>query len=385
MFKVRVAAIFFVLGHPLLFGMAFCLFHIMVMGRPSIGASLAGEAIAAAVCVYLTYQSLVALSQLRFAPLESGAKTFVLVTTILCLALAVVNLGNAESSGLLSKGGSRLDFYFANDWFRRLVTYSYVPLGIASYYAVTAVISPLEKGRRFVFACFLAAQFFYSLAAGSKGAAVLSIAAAIPFVFVLRRFSLFKIGVVLLLATAAYLTAFLMLTTERHMSLLAIGVRFFLSIDMSILLMTGQGTAESLAGTLGDVWVEVFRNLGSLGVRISEQPIGVMVYQYTMGTIPTVGSNCRFGSLLLLYPDRFDFLLLFPVLVAFVAILFGEILRMVNLPRAALVATPWFAFLAFQDAYWFVAHVMPIIMLFTAMKLGQVISRGSFHRTPNAA
>ena len=131
--------------------------------------------------------------------------------------------------------------------------------------------------------------------------------------------------------------------------------------------------------------MEVFRSLGSVGFRVSDQPIGVMVYQFAFGTGDTIGSNCRFGSLLLLYPDRFDFLLLYPLLVVVVTLLLGYILDSFELPRAALVAMPTFAITAFQDAYWFASHFIPVIFLFGSVQLIKAINRGFIGRNPHPA
>jgi hypothetical protein len=382
--KLRVLAIFLLMGHPLLFGMYFCIAG-MLDGKRDLATSLIAETFAALVCIGLTWTALVELSRYGFSNAERNEKMFVVFAILLCMALAFFNLSNADTSGLFSKGGSRLDFYFANDWFRRLVTFSVVPLVVASYYSANALLSPQYRGKRRVYAAFLFMLLVYSLLAGSKGAAVLLIATALPFVFPVHGFPIAKIVVALLIVTSMYLALFLSLTTQT-MSLASIAMRFYLSIDISILLTGGQGTAAVIADRLGDVWIEVFRNLGALGVRVAEQPIGALVQQIATGsTVLTAGSNCRYASLLLLYPDRLDFLLLFPVLVVVVALLLGDIFKMAGMQRAALVAIPCFVFQSFQDAYWFAGHVVPVLLVFTGMRLAKVASRGSIRRTAHAA
>jgi len=378
--KARAVAIFLVLGHPLLFGIYFCLGGMINAGKGGLATSLIGEALAATVCVWLLHRSLKGLATMRFAPLEPNARLMVVGACLFCVLLGLVNLTNAASSGLLAQGGSRLEFYFANDWFRRLVTFSYIPLAIGTYYSMYGILSPLCRQRRATFITFLLVLFVSSLLSGSKGSAIVSIAGAIPCVVTIRPLPVAKMGIALFLATCAYLAIFLSLSSDATTSLLTIFLRFYLSIDMSILLVDGNGTAETIASRLGDVWLEVFRNLGVFGVRSADQPIGVMVFQYALGTIPTVGANCRFGSLLLLYPDRLDFLLLYPVLVTIVAILLAEILKAANVPRAALVAIPCFAFTAFQDAYWFTTHVGPIVLLFSALQIVKAVNRAFIRR-----
>jgi hypothetical protein len=373
--KARALGIFLVLGHPFLFGMYFCLKGMIDFEKSKLVTSLIGEALAATVCVWLLLRSLTHLATIRFTPLEPNARLMVVGACLLCVVLASFNLGNAASSGLLAEGGNKLEFYFANDWFRRLVTFSYIPLVVGAYYSMYAILSPLCRRRRAIFITFLIVQLVSSLLAGSKGAAIVFIAGATPFVFTIRPLPVAKMIFALSLATCAYLAIFLSLSSDPTSSLLTIFLRFYLSIDMSILLVDADGTAQVIASRLGDVWVEIFRNLGSLGIRTADEPIGVMIFQYVLGSLPTVGSNCRFASLLLLYPDRLDFLILYPVLVTMMAVLLGEILKAAKLPRAALVAIPCFAFTAFQDTYWFTTHVIPIVLAFSSLQVAKSIKR----------
>jgi hypothetical protein len=383
--KFRAFAAFLVLAHPLMFGIYFCLSGMLVEGKAGLGTSLAGEVLAAFVCSWFIYQSIKRLSLLRSPMMERKADWVVAAAALLCLAQVAVNAVNFDTSGLFAKGGSRLDFYFDNDWFRRLVSFSFIPLVMANYYAINALFSPVYRNRRALFIGLLIAELLSSLLAGSKGSGILLIVATFPFVFTLKPLPILKIGAFLATLTSAYLALLLALTTNAYLSLINIARRFYLSIDISILLINGQGTAELLAGRLGDVWVEVFRSLGSLGFRVSEQPIGVMVYQFAFGTSNTIGSNCRFGALLLLYPDRLDFLLLYPLLVAAVTLLLGYILDSFDLPRAALVAMPTFAITAFQDAYWFASHFVPVIVLFGSIQAIKAINRGFIDRNPDPA
>lgn len=382
--KLRVAAVFFLLGHPLLFGMFFCLFDIFTTGMFSSLSSLAAETLAAAVCLAFLVRSIVTLSASRPEIGEPNSRWLMLGVAGLCGVLITITLANADTAGLFSKGG-RLDFYFANDWFRRIVTFSYIPMAAATYYAVSLLLSPLHKHKRAAAGGYLFLLFLWSLLAGSKGSAILMMASVAPFVFTLKKLPMGKFMLVALVAVVAYLALFLTLTSERTITLLGIFMRFYLSIDMSILLQGQQGTSEILASRLGDVWTELFRSLGSLGVRVADQPIGVMVSQYVLGTAPTVGSNLRYGSLLFLYPNRLDFLLLYPVLVTVAALLLEYLLKTVGLRRGALVALPFFVFQSFQDAYWLATHIVPLILVFVSVQLAKAITRESLHRTSNAA
>lgn len=381
--KARAVSTFLVLGHPLAFGAYFCLAG-MLSGTRGVAPSLVAELLAGVACAFLLHRSLVGLAQLRYGPADSAERPLVLAAGLLAIAALLINISNADTSGLLAKG-SRLSLYFENDWFRRLVTFSYMPTVLATYYSINAMLGPQYRHRRAVFGAFLLVLAASSLASGSKGAAVLNVAAALPFVFTVQRFPLARIGMLLALATAAYVTVFLTFTSQSTLSLLSLVLRFYQSIDMSLLLMSGQGTAQIISGQLGDVWLEVFRSVGSLGVRVADQPIGAMIFQYVMDTGPALGSNLRYGSLLLLYPDRLDFLLLFPLLVTAMAILLGEILKRMGLARAALVAVPWFAFQSFQDGYWFAAHVIPIVGMFGFLQLAKAVGRGPVRSTPDPA
>jgi hypothetical protein len=102
-------------------------------------------------------------------------------------------------------------------------------------------------------------------------------------------------------------------------------------------------------------------------------------------TSDVTGSNLRFGALMLLYPQRFDFLVLFPALVVLIALMLADVLKRAGLPRGALVAVPCFAFQSFQDTYWFAGHVAPIVLLFAFFQVGKVVNRGCVRRTPNPA
>lgn len=382
--KTRVVAVFFLLGHPLLFGMGFCLVDMVTAERTTSLSSLCAETLAATVCLWFLVRSLAALSAYSPAVREPNSRWLVLGVATLCFMLMAITLANADTAGLFSKGG-RLDFYFANDWFRRIVTFSYVPMAAATYYALDVLLTPWQKHKRALAICYLLALFGWSLFAGSKGAAVLMVASVAPLVFTHKKMPVAKVSIAVSLAVVLYLALFLSLTSDASINLLGILMRFYLSIDMSILLQGQAGTSELLAGRLGDVWTELFRSLGSLGVRVADEPIGVMVSQYVLGTAPTVGSNLRYGSMLLLYPDRLDFLLLYPALVALGAFVLEDILKRVGLPRGALAAVPFFVFQSFQDAYWLATHAVPMVLVFVSMQLGRAISRESLRRTSNAA
>jgi hypothetical protein len=382
--KARFLGAVAVLGYPLVFAVGFCIFGMATTGQSRFVSSLLAEGAALVVVSCLLLACLKTLSTLRYAGREPNVGLLVGVVASMFVVLSAVTLANAATSGAFAEGGSRLEFYFANDWFRRLVTFSYVPMAVATYYSVYAILTPLYRRRRAAFVFYLLTLFLWSLVAGSKGAAILMIAGVAPFVFSTKKLPLFKLGIAFLIVTVLYLAIFLALIADGSVSLFQIAMRFFLSIDMSLLLQD-QGTSEFLAGRMGDVWLEVFRSVRSLGVRISDEPIGSVIYQYVLGSVPTVGANCRFGSLLLLYPDRVDFLLLFPVVVIFVATLLGDILRSFGLVRGAAVAMPIFSFNAFQDVYWFASHVLPIALLFGVVQLARIVSRGPVHHSSNAA
>jgi hypothetical protein len=130
------------------------------------------------------------------------------------------------------------------------------------------------------------------------------------------------------------------------------------------ILLKDRGTSEVLAARLGDVWTEVFRNLSAFGVRISDSAIGSMVYDLSRTVAANTGANCRYASLLILYPDRLDFLLGFPLLVLATAYLLRESLISLRLDWAAMLAVPLFLFQSFQDVYWYSAHFAPVVLLF---------------------
>lgn len=380
----RFVAVFLILGHPFLFGISFCIGGIFLDERIGLLTSLTGEIVASAVFGAFLAFSLDRLYSMSRTALEQNGRYVVLAAILVCIVLSMVNLANADTSGLFAKG-SRLEFYFANDWFRRFVTFSYLPLAIGTFYALHALMSPLVSGGRFIFRVFIVALLATSLLAGSKGSAVLMIAAAIPFVFTLGRLPMVKIFVFLAAATVLYLVILLNLSSDVALSLASIVMRFNLSIDMSLLIVGHQGIAEMIGDGLNDVWIETFRNLAALGVRISERPIGVAVYQYTLGTVPTVGANCRFASLLLIYPARLDFLFLYPLVVTIFALLLAKALRVLGLPRAALVSMPCFVFQSFQDVYWFSGHVLPILFVAGLLMLGRAVSRASLYRISDPA
>jgi hypothetical protein len=216
--------------------------------------------------------------------------------------------------------------------------------------------------------------------AGSKGAAVLIAAGAAAYVFSVKRLPMVKIGFAAAVSVILYVSLYLYTTPDRYLALLGIAQRFYLSIDMSILLRDAAA-AEVLASRLNDVWLEVFRTSGSFGVRVFEMPIGAAVYLYHFGVPPATGANCRFGSLLLLYPHRIDFLIGFPALVACCALMLREALRRIGLSWSAQVAVPFFIFHAFQDVYWFASHVAPLLLLTGAVCAGRMLKRKAVDRS----
>jgi hypothetical protein len=272
-----------------------------------------------------------------------------------------ITLANAESSGLLAKGG-RLEFYFANDWYRRMVTFSTVPSMVATYHALFGLLSPAHRRFRLRYILNICLLFISSLLGGSKGAALLYLGIASAFVFPMKRVRLVRIGVLAACAAVAYVALFLSFTSKKSVTLFSMVERFYLSIDMSILVQQRQAAA-AIAGRLNDVWLEVFRSLSTFGVRVSDMPIGGLVYYYALGVPPQTGANCRFGSLLLLYPDRVDFLIGYPLLVCLMGWLLYQALCAFNLRWSGRVAVPLFIFIAFQDVYWFASHVAPIILI----------------------
>jgi len=378
----RILLITAVLGFPLLFGVYFCFAHLVSTGDIRFLMSLLGESLAlgtGAASVYLSLRWLRVHAYMRPSRVHEHFVNAVSLYYVLMIAITALN---ADAVGLFSKGG-RLDFYFENDWYRRLVTFSYVPLAIATFLSLHAMLSPHLAGRRAVYAFNLFLLFLASLMWGSKGAALLSIASALGFVFSMRKLPVMRIGLLIGLATAVYVAFFLLFTTDRYITLLGIVQRFYLSIDMSILLQD-RATSELLVDTLGDVWTEVFRNLSAFGVRVSDAPIGALIYDYALSAPESTGANCRYGSLLLLYPERVDFLIGYPLLVVGTGYMLREFLVAVRLDWAAMVALPLFVFQSFQDVYWYSSHLAPVIFLFGFAQIARAIRREAIGHPSNA-
>jgi len=368
----RVMLIFAVLGHPLLFGTYFCVSGLIEQGSPRFVVSLLGELGALAIGVAAIYRALKWLQTRRFSMPSPHDELIVHAMSLLYLAIIGITIANAGSLGLMSTG-SRLDFYFENDWYRRIVTFSYLPGAIATYLCMNALLSPAYAGRRASFALNLLLLFAMSLFAGSKGAAVLAVVVAVAFVFSTRRLPVARIAATIVLTGAAYVSLFLFFTPNRFITLLDIAQRFYLSIDMSLFLQD-RGTSELLSSKLGGVWTEIFRGASSVvGARVSDLPIGSLIHQQVVGAAANVGSNCRFGSLLLLYPDRLDFLVGFPLLVIGTAYLLSETLRAAGMQRSAVVAVPFFVFNSFQDVYWWASHLAPLLVLFAVARVGRAV------------
>jgi hypothetical protein len=376
----RFTIVLLVLGHGLLFGTYIGVYSLADDAR--FITALAGELLAAAVCSVLLLQSLRWFHARRFTAPEDRYVILVHAVSLYYLAIILATFANADTAGLLSSGG-RLDFYFENPWFRRLITYSYVPSAIATYLSLRTLLGASSRHKAAALAN-LALLVVSSLMLGSKGAAVLIVAAALPLVFTTRRLPWMRIGVGMGLLVVGYVGVFLALSDEPLAAALSIVQRFYLSIDMTLFLRD-PGISELLSDRLGDVWTEVFRSLGSAGVRVADEAIGIMVYQYEFGTFPETGPNCRFGSLLLLYPARLDFLIGFPLLVYAVAHMMRVVLSTLRLSWAAYAGIPFLAFNAFQDVYWFASHFLPLVLAFLAVRLARVIQRAPFHHPADAA
>ena len=379
---MRAGILLLVLANPLLFAVGYSIFNLASTGQPRFAASLLGELAALALFTASAMHGLAWLWRHRFE--TPGRAPVVLVNVMSCVYVVIiaVNVVFGESSGLLSAGG-RLDFYFENDWYRRIITFSTVPAFIATYHAVHGLLSPVRTSRRALLWVNLLLLLGATLMQGSKGAGLLIIAATIPFAFSARRVPIVKIGLLVLVAAAVYVMLYLLVVTDKYAAILGMFQRFYLSIDMSILLQN-RGLAEALADRLSDVWIEVFRSSVVLGTRVSEMPIGAAVYQYAFGVVPSTGANCRFGSLLLLYPDRLDFLVGFPILLAVCAWLLQQILRAAGLGWSAYVAIPYFFIVSSQDVYLFASHVVPLVMLAGVVCAGRRISNMSVRRSADA-
>jgi hypothetical protein len=371
----RFLLIVLVLGHPVLISLGFSIWGYFSRFELRFLSSTLAEIVALAIGSMFLVTTLKWLRDRQSGFPSPRFHLVVNATSLMYLALLAVILANLESAGLFSQGG-RLDFYFENDWFRRLVTFSYVPMGIATYHALHSLRAREHSPGFFPFVLNLGLLGAFSLLSGSKGAAVLVVVAAIGFVFTIRPLSLVKAGLVMGVFTVAYIALFLFLSADASSSLLGIVQRFYYSIDMSILLQE-PAVSEALSGKLGDVWVEVFRNLSNAGVRVSDLPIGSLVYDYAFGVPPETGANCRFGSLMLLYPERLDFLVGFPLVVCVSALLFGSALKDLGLEWSSKIAMPFLVFQAFQDVYWFTSHFLPILLLFAAVQAAKAIQRAT--------
>jgi hypothetical protein len=379
----RTLMIVAILGHPLLFGVYFCLSAVLAQSGGRLLPALFGELLALILASVSLYRSLLWLQTQRYAfgaPMEDY---LVHAVSLLYLGMIAVTIANSASLGLFATG-SRLEYYFANDWYRRIVTFSYVPSMVATYHAVKALMSPISASRRMAMTTNLVLLFATSVLAGSKGAAVLGVATALGFTFSVNRIPVVRVAAIFCAAAAVYVLIFLYFTTDRYVTLLGIAQRFYLSIDMTILL-SDPATAEVLASKLNGVWTEIFRNVNGLGGHISQLPIGGLIYDYVLGAPPRTGANCRFGSLLILYPDRLDFLLGFPLLAASTAYVVRELLIAVGLRQAARVGACCFLFQSFQDVYWWASHVIPLVLCFGLMLIARAVTNASLNHTSDAA
>jgi hypothetical protein len=374
----RAAAITLILGFPAVIGAFFCAYQLSTSGDPRFLSSLLAELVALALLATCIYRSLQWLRKRQTTYPTGMYEKLVHVTSAMYLILTVVTLMNADTSGILSKGG-RLDFYFSNDWFRRLVTLSTLPSAIATYHSISILISPAYNRNRLPAILNLLLLLTWSMLSGSKGAALLLIAGVIPFIFPIIRVRLAKYAAALVILGAAYIATFLLFTEDPYTALLGMLQRFYLSIDMSILL-ENRGVAALISNELADVWAEVFRSVNNLGVRLSVSPIGSLVYERVFGVAPTTGANCRYASLLLLYPDRLDFLFGFPVLVVIYAAGLRYLLVAVGLSWSAWIAVPFFVANSFQDVYWFATHLIPLTILIAALAIARISHRASVSR-----
>jgi hypothetical protein len=371
------------LGHPLIFGAYLSFAGLSTPGGVRFLPSLLGELIALGVATATLYQALVWLRAQRFVaplPIEDYVVHGVSLVYLLMIAITVAN---SSSFGLLASG-SRLEFYFANDWYRRLVTFSYVPSMVATYHALKGLLSPTSPRRRLGLVVNLFLLFAMSVLSGSKGAAILMVLTALGFVYSVNRMPVIRIAAMMGAAAVLYMFVFLYFTTDRSITLLGIAYRFYLSIDMSLLLQE-RGTSEVLASKLNGVWTEIFRNVNGFSGRISASPIGALIYEYVSGVPAQTGANCRFGSLLILYPDRLDFLLGFPLLAVGSAFLVRQIMAAFGLRQAAMVGACCFLFQSFQDVYWWASHVAPLILCFGLVLLARAITNASLRHSSDTA
>jgi len=360
----------------MLFGIYFCINGYVERPDGRLITSLLGEIVSLCIWLYFAITALNWLQAKRWNFPAGRYDTFVLLMSCVYLTLILVNLFNADTSGLLSKGG-KLDFYRENDWYRRLVTFSYVPSVFATFHSVYMLLSPVNTRRKGIYLSNIFLMFLSSLLSGSKGSAILVLSISMCFVFPMKRINVAKIGFALAAGASMYSVLFLLFTSDPLVGIFDLFHRFYLSIDMSILLQD-RGAAMSIADRLNDVWIEAFRNSAALGARVASSPIGSLVYEATINAPVITGANCRFASLLLIYPDRFDFLIGYPALVVIITTLLCNILRTLQLSWFSVIAAPIFIFQSFQDVYWFTTHVLPIVIISILLFIAKASTSASF-------
>lgn len=376
-----VAGLGILCGFPALFGLSFCVTKFVSSGETRFLVSALGELLILIVLAVGFTRSIGWLCRFRQTYPVGNYELLINLVSTLYLVLIAITLANAQSVGLLSEGG-RLDFYFENDWYRRIVSLSIMPAYLASYHSLTMLASPVFRGRRLCAIVNLVLLMAWSLLIGSRGGAVLVVATAGLSVVAQYRTIMTKFGVGITLACAAYLTLFLAVSSDPIASLLALVQRFYLSIDMSILL-TDRADASAIAVNLNDLWIETFRNLQVFGTNPSPKPLGVVVYEHALGYPPATGANCRYASLLLLSPDRIDYLVGYPVLVLLAALAIETSLKFCGLAWSSRIASPYFAAQSFQDVYWFSTHLAPVLLLLVVLLSMRVAENAAVRRNPH--
>jgi hypothetical protein len=373
-----------VCGFPSFFGLSFCISNFVNSGDVRFLTSGIAEGLVLAALAATTARSLIWLHRNSQTYPVGNYVTMVNLVSAMYLVLIAITLANASTSGLFAER-SRLEYYFANDWFRRVVTLSTLPAYLAAYHSIMMLVSPALRRQRPFAVINLVLLMLSSLLAGSRGSAVLVVATAGISVIAQYKTMIAKFGLWLALGCAAYLTLYLVASDNPGLAILGLVDRFYLSIDTSLLVADRSDAAATVAN-LNNVWIESFRNLQVFGAKPSPTPIGVLIYEHAFGNdyVQSTGANCRFASLLLLYPDRLDYLIGYPTLVLATAFALETCLRLVGLAWSSRIATPYFAMTAFQDVYWFGTHILPIALILVVLLCIRAALNASVNHHPHA-
>ena len=170
----------------MLFGMGFCVFNLLMQDDGRFFVSLLGEGLSFGVWLWVLVGSLKWLYVNRWKYPTGLYDTCVNVQSGIYLAIIAINLANSGTSGIFSKG-NKLDFYFQNDWYRRLITFSTVPEFVITYYALLMIFLPIPLASRRKYVTNIALFIAMGFVSGSKGSSILTLCIALAFIWPVER------------------------------------------------------------------------------------------------------------------------------------------------------------------------------------------------------